>query len=164
MNTTSVVEQPFSTNIPNPGRHDYLYVVGLFFTILLVFIITYAYHICKRYLSPPTYDDVHDDHLVRFSHGLNDDVLVTFPMFVYSDAKASYKGDTHNDTDMNGSGCSICLADYKPVDFVRLLPECGHLFHVKCIDTWLKTRPTCPVCRNSPLAAMAPPKGGDPNS
>ncbi|GKD56272.1 ribonuclease H-like domain-containing protein, partial [Tanacetum coccineum] len=111
----------------------------------------------RRYRSSPTPNsDVQDHHLIKFSLGLNDDVLVTFPTFLCSDAKASHKGDNENDTDVeaNGSGCSICLADYKPEDVVRLLPKCGHLFHVKCIDTWLKNHPTCPLCRKMPVVAM----------
>ncbi|EYU19848.1 hypothetical protein MIMGU_mgv1a024718mg [Erythranthe guttata] len=48
------------------------------------------------------------------------------------------------------SACSICLADYGEADLIRLLPSCGHLFHLKCIDPWLILHPTCPVCRSSP--------------
>ena len=38
--------------------------------------------------------------------------------------------------------CSICLEKTieKPQD-------CGHVFHKKCIDTWLSKNNTCPVCR-----------------
>lgn len=59
-------------------------------------------------------------------------------------------------TNTNSSECAICLSDYKPSDVIRLLQECGHLFHVKCIDTWLNVHPTCPVCRKSPVADMVP--------
>ncbi|PWA43008.1 zinc finger, RING/FYVE/PHD-type [Artemisia annua] len=165
MNTTNTVEPPYPNDMI-PGRHDYLYVVGFCSMVLLLIVITYATNTYKRYRSSTTtYSDVQDHHLIKFSLGLNDDVLVTFPTFLYSDAKASYKSDNDTDVEANGSGnCSICLADYKPEDVVRLLPKCGHLFHVKCIDTWLKNHPTCPLCRKMPLVAMVPPKGGDPNS
>ncbi|XP_071708128.1 putative RING-H2 finger protein ATL71 [Rutidosis leptorrhynchoides] len=79
---------------------------------------------------------------MTITRGVEDDVLMTLPAFVYSDNMMSKSG---NDTD--GSGCSIFLADYKETDVIRLLPECGHLFHIKCVDTWLKVHPNCPVCR-----------------
>ncbi|KAK3198975.1 hypothetical protein Dsin_022390 [Dipteronia sinensis] len=43
--------------------------------------------------------------------------------------------------------CSICLDDYKDGDFCRVFPVCNHMFHLKCIDLWLKNRLTCPICR-----------------
>ncbi|GFQ03940.1 RING-H2 finger protein atl8, partial [Phtheirospermum japonicum] len=33
------------------------------------------------------------------------------------------------------SGCAICLADFTAGDEIRVLPQCGHSFHVGCIDT-----------------------------
>lgn len=30
----------------------------------------------------------------------------------------------------------------------RVLPRCGHEFHENCIDSWLATRPVCPICRS----------------
>ncbi|PKU70732.1 RING-H2 finger protein ATL70 [Dendrobium catenatum] len=49
--------------------------------------------------------------------------------------------------------CSICLADYDNEEEgednpVRILPICGHVFHVRCVDTWLQQHPNCPVCRS----------------
>ncbi|KAI3520325.1 hypothetical protein L1887_09673 [Cichorium endivia] len=145
------------------GSGDYIFMVGFVLLVLLLLAFTYAFHNCRRSRSaaPPSIsfvntssDDAYNEHHIRFSPGLDDDVLVTFPSFVYSEAAMPHKGDTTADT--SGSGCSICLADYKPTDVVRLLPECGHFFHVKCIDTWLKAHPTCPVCRNSPLDGTVP--------
>lgn len=40
------------------------------------------------------------------------------------------------------------LVEYKVNDRLRHLP-CGHAFHVKCIDVWLKQSITCPKCRMS---------------
>lgn len=44
--------------------------------------------------------------------------------------------------------CSICLENYNEKDLCRVL-DCGHVFHQKCCDDWLKTKDTCPYCRNS---------------
>ncbi|KAH0981077.1 hypothetical protein GBA52_008254, partial [Prunus armeniaca] len=32
---------------------------------------------------------------------------------------------------------AICLADYKETNTLLVLPDCGHLFHVKCVYPWL---------------------------
>ncbi|KAK9061371.1 hypothetical protein SSX86_018552 [Deinandra increscens subsp. villosa] len=152
MNVTTDAEAPpyTITDIKHPpGSHDYLFVVGFFLTAIVLFTITYVSYKFKRSRPPPPPDtageDADDHNLIRFSRGLDHEVLVTFPMSVYSEMMI----DAGNVA--NGSGCSICLADYMPPDVVRILPECGHLFHVGCVDTWLKSNPTCPVCRNSQL-------------
>ncbi|KAL6629601.1 hypothetical protein ACP70R_029366 [Stipagrostis hirtigluma subsp. patula] len=43
--------------------------------------------------------------------------------------------------------CAICLAVVRDGEVVRQLPACGHLFHVGCIDLWLRSHATCPLCR-----------------
>jgi len=39
------------------------------------------------------------------------------------------------------------LADYKEREVLRIMPKCGHTFHLSCIDIWLRKQSTCPVCR-----------------
>lgn len=43
--------------------------------------------------------------------------------------------------------CSVCLEDVQAGEMVRQLPACRHLFHVGCIDMWLHSHSTCPLCR-----------------
>lgn len=43
--------------------------------------------------------------------------------------------------------CSICLNDIRGGEGYRKLPECGHSFHSKCIDVWIASHSTCPLCR-----------------
>lgn len=43
--------------------------------------------------------------------------------------------------------CSICLGEYQENEELRMMPKCGHCFHLACIDVWLRKQPTCPVCR-----------------
>lgn len=43
--------------------------------------------------------------------------------------------------------CSVCLSAVAEEAKVRLLPNCGHVFHVDCIDLWLGSHTTCPLCR-----------------
>uniref|UniRef100_A0A7N0V0P1 RING-type domain-containing protein n=1 Tax=Kalanchoe fedtschenkoi TaxID=63787 RepID=A0A7N0V0P1_KALFE len=43
--------------------------------------------------------------------------------------------------------CAICLGMYLGKEVLRIMPQCGHDFHLSCIDEWLMKNPTCPVCR-----------------
>ncbi|PKA52463.1 RING-H2 finger protein ATL80 [Apostasia shenzhenica] len=45
--------------------------------------------------------------------------------------------------------CPVCLSAFDDGDEVRLLPQCLHSFHVACIDMWLQSHSSCPVCRSS---------------
>ncbi|KAK7316762.1 hypothetical protein RJT34_00469 [Clitoria ternatea] len=47
----------------------------------------------------------------------------------------------------NESYCSICLQDLEDEEFVRILPKCGHIFHLVCIEKWLVQQESCPICR-----------------
>ncbi|KAA8534600.1 hypothetical protein F0562_032141 [Nyssa sinensis] len=120
--------------------------------LLLIIIITYASYLCTRsriparpnpssHLDTTTTDD--DDDSITVEQGLDEATLLSYPKLLYSQAKL-HKGDSA------ASVCSICLADYKDSDMLRLLPDCGHLFHLNCVDPWLRLHPTCPICRNSP--------------
>lgn len=50
---------------------------------------------------------------------------------------------------MEDAQCTICLAEYQEKEVLRIMPKCGHSFHLSCIDTWLRKQSTCPVCRLS---------------
>ena len=60
-----------------------------------------------------------------------------------------------------GQECAVCLGAMQDGDAVRALPGCRHAFHVGCVDVWLCTHATCPVCRARPaLPSPAPSKAG----
>ncbi|CAM8965023.1 hypothetical protein QQ045_003734 [Rhodiola kirilowii] len=45
--------------------------------------------------------------------------------------------------------CVICLEVFGDGARYRILPGCGHVFHLNCIDAWLVKAAVCPVCRAS---------------
>ena len=46
---------------------------------------------------------------------------------------------------MLNDNCSIC---YNPITSHVLEPKCQNIFCGECLLTWLKTKPTCPLCRS----------------
>ncbi|XP_051120882.1 RING-H2 finger protein ATL13-like [Andrographis paniculata] len=53
--------------------------------------------------------------------------------------------------------CAVCLCEFDAQDKLRLLPKCSHAFHMDCIDTWLLSHSTCPLCRATLLSSDFPP-------
>lgn len=49
--------------------------------------------------------------------------------------------------------CVICMIEFSVGDSVRYLP-CMHIYHVVCIDDWLKRSFTCPSCLEPVDAAL----------
>ncbi|KAH0683757.1 hypothetical protein KY290_022392 [Solanum tuberosum] len=53
---------------------------------------------------------------------------------------------------VEGTNCSVCLNEFQDDESLRLLPNCKHAFHIYCIDTWLRSRINCPLCRSGILS------------
>jgi hypothetical protein len=40
-----------------------------------------------------------------------------------------------------------CIICYDTITSDKITLSCNHIYHKKCINTWKRTNPTCPVCR-----------------
>ncbi|XP_050228041.1 RING-H2 finger protein ATL11-like [Mercurialis annua] len=85
----------------------------------------------------------------RGQQGLDAQVIDTFPTFLYSIVKGHKLGK-------DSLECAVCLNEFEDDQTLRLIPKCCHVFHPDCIDAWLASHTTCPVCR-----ANLVPKPGD---
>ncbi|KAL8159272.1 hypothetical protein V2J09_000809 [Rumex salicifolius] len=129
-------------------------VTTVFIIIMAVVLITCALFFCFH----PSFgngccgvdDGEEDDHQNgaggadgrrRRPPGLSRAVIDTFPTYMYSDVRVHWSGNDELE-------CAVCLNEFRDVEILRLLPTCCHVFHPDCIDTWLLSRPTCPVCRD----------------
>ncbi|XVF51998.1 hypothetical protein PTKIN_Ptkin04bG0229900 [Pterospermum kingtungense] len=74
------------------------------------------------------------------SNGLDPDLIQAFPTFYYSTVK-EFRREKY------GLECAICLGEFSEDDMLRLLTICCHVFHKECVDLWLESHKTCPVCR-----------------
>ncbi|CAL9754790.1 unnamed protein product [Musa acuminata subsp. burmannicoides] len=73
--------------------------------------------------------------------GIDQATLMRYPRVTYSQANLEDKGTT-------AGCCCICLYDFEDTDVLRLLPQCGHPFHLDCVDPWLRSHSSCPICRS----------------
>ncbi|KAL3820020.1 hypothetical protein ACJIZ3_005925 [Penstemon smallii] len=80
-----------------------------------------------------------------FSYEEEREVFDSIPIFIY--------GSSGNEYEANLSECSICLDEFATGDELCVLPQCGHGFHVRCIDSWLRKHQSCPNCRQTLVAA-----------
>ncbi|PIN02054.1 Anaphase-promoting complex (APC), subunit 11 [Handroanthus impetiginosus] len=82
------------------------------------------------------------DDISRCELGLKKELREMLPIIVF---KESFS--------VKDTQCSVCLGDYQAEDRLQQIPACGHTFHMDCIDLWLTTHTTCPLCRQSLLAS-----------
>ncbi|CAE6128821.1 unnamed protein product [Arabidopsis arenosa] len=72
--------------------------------------------------------------------GVEKEIIESFPVFLYSEVKRLKLGE-------GGVECAICLKEFEDQETLRWMPPCSHTFHANCIDMWLSSQSTCPVCR-----------------
>ncbi|CAI5522829.1 unnamed protein product [Closterium sp. Naga37s-1] len=83
--------------------------------------------------------------------GLDAERIAKFPTWRYCICPAAAEDVFANKGD-------VCLSDFNEGELVRSVLPCEHRFHVACIDYWLATKTTCPVCRTD-LKSLAPHAG-----
>ncbi|KAI8540844.1 hypothetical protein RHMOL_Rhmol08G0016400 [Rhododendron molle] len=72
--------------------------------------------------------------------GLDPAVMNSFPIFNYSEIK-------HLKLGKGELSCAVCVSEFEDSERLRWLPKCDHVFHPECIDLWLASHSTCPICR-----------------
>ncbi|CAM6040404.1 unnamed protein product [Sphagnum compactum] len=78
--------------------------------------------------------------------GVEQAFIDTLPVFAYGSIRGL----------KDSADCAVCLNEFGEDDRLRLLPKCNHAFHLSCIDTWLLSNSTCPLCRRSLLPDNPP--------
>jgi hypothetical protein len=91
-------------------------------------------HLASHDPSTLTYEQlmVLDEGIVK--KGLTEAELEKFPLEVYL-----------KECDGENS-CTVCLTEFENGEVTRKL-GCSHRFHKDCVDTWLKSNITCPICK-----------------
>ncbi|XVE62378.1 hypothetical protein DITRI_Ditri06bG0113700 [Diplodiscus trichospermus] len=84
-------------------------------------------------------DEMNHDGMQTAPEGLDEALIKSIRVCKYK------KGDGS----VEGTDCSVCLSEFQEDESLRLLPKCSHAFHVPCIDTWLKSHSSCPLCRTN---------------
>jgi E3 ubiquitin-protein ligase ATL6/9/15/31/42/55 len=86
--------------------------------------------------------------------GLDLATLESLPTMAYADVKAHKAGK-------GALECAVCLSEFEDDDILRLLTKCSHAFHADCVDAWLASHVTCPVCRANLLPDAEAPASAD---
>ncbi|XP_072953342.1 putative RING-H2 finger protein ATL49 [Typha angustifolia] len=126
--------------------------------LAVIFFISGLLHLLVRYLFRPISRDPEgldnvtalQGQLQQLFHlhdaGVDQSFIDALPVFLYK-AIIGLK---------DPFDCAVCLCEFEGDDKLRLLPKCSHAFHVQCIDTWLLSHSTCPLCRSSLLSEFPP--------
>ncbi|WCJ36044.1 RING/U-box superfamily protein [Euphorbia peplus] len=120
-----------------------LFISGILLHLLIRVLIKKRPHFSPIYHSNRFLQTSSTSHSLQRHHdaGLDQAFVDALPLFYYKDIT----GSTFD--------CSVCLCEFTDKDKLRLLPSCSHAFHIHCIDTWLLSNSTCPLCRDTLLSS-----------
>ncbi|XVE63439.1 hypothetical protein DITRI_Ditri07aG0020800 [Diplodiscus trichospermus] len=153
--------QSDSVNLNNKVSPSILLIIII---LAIIFFVSGLLHLLVRFLLRPSNREPEDvdnvtalqGQLQQLFHlhdaGVDQSFIDTLPVFHYK-AIVGVK---------NPFDCAVCLCEFEPEDKLRLLPKCSHAFHMECIDTWLLSHSTCPLCRASLLPDFSPNHGCSP--
>lgn len=146
---------PLSLTSPPPPPAAKISPAVLFIIIILsvLFFISGLLHLLVRFLTKRSNSSSGDDYpeisssdtLQRqlqqlfnlHDSGLDQAFIDALPVFFYEEILGPKEP----------FDCAVCLCEFSDKDKLRLLPTCSHAFHISCIDTWLLSNSTCPLCR-----------------
>ncbi|CAK9860720.1 unnamed protein product [Sphagnum jensenii] len=162
--TTTAVSAPIPASSPSNGSSPLSpALVAVIGVLASAFLVLSYYRIfskyCTRWQNPPQFitrgdQDYGDQTTIEVaevwpmaSPGLEESLIRRIPTCSYKASEGL----------VEETECAVCLGEFEEGDALRLLPKCNHAFHTSCIDTWLQSNSTCPLCRiNIGLAAGLP--------
>lgn len=86
------------------------------------------------------------------NRGLNETAIRSIPVFKF---KKVVNEESEVVDAKKSCECAVCLNEFQEEEKLRVIPNCGHVFHIDCIDVWLQNNANCPLCRTS-ISAIRP--------
>ncbi|KAM0833533.1 hypothetical protein ACQ4PT_064207 [Festuca glaucescens] len=129
-----------STPTMSPGAILTMSAIFLLFLTLALLIIFLQYYFNTNFRPGPSGGVVAASR--ARDKGVDPELLRSLPVTVYRAAVP--EGFAAEDVRVE---CAVCLSDLEDGEEARFLPRCGHGFHAQCVDTWLASHSTCPLCR-----------------
>lgn len=77
------------------------------------------------------------------------------PAAIGSSSSSGGSPPAHGADDDDEPQCTVCLCEYEEGERITQLP-CQHEFHSMCINKWMQTHNTCPICRIALVPEEAP--------
>ncbi|KAI5076962.1 hypothetical protein GOP47_0009027 [Adiantum capillus-veneris] len=145
----------FNRGFDQPYQRMTILIAALFFAILLL-------GICAHYVTLPACclrrrgNEGGEGELEQArGGGLEPWVVQSLPTVRY-EATTRHCKEGESDVEAGAATaakqeCAVCLSEFEEGEEMKALPECGHAFHSACIDMWLFSHTTCPICRISLL-------------
>ncbi|XP_051122857.1 RING-H2 finger protein ATL66-like [Andrographis paniculata] len=128
------------------SRLRFSIVVVCSISIIATIIFFYTRWICRFSASnPPAPSDSAIRHFPPEPsprRGLDLAEIENMPIVLYRNLSAG-GGKFHE------AECCICLGLFSAKEKVKVLPPCRHCIHSECLDKWLSTQSSCPLCRAS---------------
>ncbi|KAF9618723.1 hypothetical protein IFM89_002418 [Coptis chinensis] len=143
---TSLAEPPESITVDS----DFVVILAALLCALICVVGLIAVARCA-WLRRGTRSNNNSQAPAAANKGLKKSVLRSLP-------RLTFNGTGNNDAKL--AECAICLSEFVDGVEIRVLPQCGHGFHVGCIDTWLGSHSSCPSCRQILVVARCQKCGG----
>ncbi|CAH8363993.1 unnamed protein product [Eruca vesicaria subsp. sativa] len=138
---------PSPTDVSPTLNSDLIVIIAALLCALICLLGLVAVSRCTWLRRITATGQTHQPPVAAANKGLKKKVLRSLPKLTYSPEEKLTE-------------CAICLSEFTAGDELRVLPQCGHGFHVLCIDTWLGSHSSCPSCRQILVVARCHKCGG----
>ncbi|CAH9129248.1 unnamed protein product [Cuscuta epithymum] len=130
-------------------QHDgVLLFLLIFFSLIFAILFIFFYFVCKckcgsRFRSSSPGSGQPEAQAAAKKGGLDAESVESLPAVTYASVVVGGEAEAERNE------CCICLGLFEEAEMVKVMPDCCHLFHAQCVDTWLSNRSSCPLCRAS---------------